>query len=106
VDGVFGALSHPSRRMILALLREQAMPAGALSERLGMAKPTLSGHLNVLRAAGLIHGERRGTTIIYDLNLSVLEECLASFMTMLRIGAGPEGNDADERERQNREDGS
>ena len=63
------------------------MSAGELAEHFSLAKPTLSRHFAVLREADLIHGDRRGTTIVYQLNVSVLEEALLDFMGRLGIGA-------------------
>lgn len=87
---VYAALGHPKRREILALLRERDMTPGELAERLDLAKPTLSGHLNVLKAAGLLQGDRNGTSISYHLNVSVLEDAMSALMSMLKIGGRSE----------------
>jgi DNA-binding transcriptional ArsR family regulator len=73
---VYKALADPTRRRILELLRRQEMSAGELAEHFDLSKPTLSGHFNVLRSAGLVDAERNGTSIIYRLNVTVLEEAL------------------------------
>ena len=39
-----------------------------------------------MKTADLVSTERKGTTIIYRLNMSVLEEALAGFMAMTGIG--------------------
>ncbi len=83
MNEVFRALGDPTRREILALLKRRDMTAGELAERFPLAKSTLSGHFNVLRHAGLIVSERRGTTIVYSLNLSALEEALSAVMDLL-----------------------
>ena len=89
---VFKALSDPTRRRILELLREREMSAGDLAGHFDLAKPTLSGHFAVLREAGLVDVQRQGTSLIYRLNVSVLEEALMALMQGLRIGAArPEG---------------
>jgi ArsR family transcriptional regulator, arsenate/arsenite/antimonite-responsive transcriptional repressor len=80
MSDVFDALAHPVRRKILGLLRRRPMSAGELADKIDIAKPTLSGHFSVLKAADLVGTERRGTTIIYHLNMSVLEEALAALM--------------------------
>jgi ArsR family transcriptional regulator, arsenate/arsenite/antimonite-responsive transcriptional repressor len=80
MSDVFDALAHPVRRKILRLLRRRPMSAGELADKIDIAKPTLSGHFSVLKAADLVGTERRGTTIIYHLNMSVLEEALAALM--------------------------
>lgn len=59
------------------------MSAGEIADRFPLAKSTLSGHFNVLKAAGLIVAERHGTTIVYSLNLSVFEEALAGLLTLV-----------------------
>lgn len=89
MNEVFEALAHPIRREILKLLRKRAMSAGELAEHFTIAKPTLSGHFTVLKNADLVTTERQGTTIMYRLNLSVMEEALAAFMAL----AGAKGKE-------------
>jgi DNA-binding transcriptional ArsR family regulator len=89
MNEVFEALAHPVRREILKLLRKRAMSAGELAEHFTIAKPTLSGHFGVLKNADLVTTERQGTTIIYRLNMSVMEEALAAFMAL----AGAKGKE-------------
>ncbi len=80
VNAVFEALSHPARRKILALLRQGPMSAGELSEHFDIAKPTLSVHFAKLKEAELVVVERRGTSLIYHLNMSILEAALSGFL--------------------------
>jgi ArsR family transcriptional regulator len=82
MNKVFEALAHPVRREILKLLRKRPMSAGELAEHFTIAKPTLSGHFTVLKNADLVTTERQGTTIIYQLNMSVMEDALAAFMAL------------------------
>lgn len=63
------------------------MSAGDLAAHFNLAKPTLSGHFAVLREAGLVEAQKQGTSLIYRLNVSVLEEALMALMEGLRIGA-------------------
>jgi ArsR family transcriptional regulator, arsenate/arsenite/antimonite-responsive transcriptional repressor len=81
INAVFEALSHPVRRKILALLRKGPMSAGELSEHFDIAKPTLSVHFGKLKDAELVSVERRGTSLIYHLNMSILEEALSGFLS-------------------------
>ena len=76
MSGVFRALADPTRRRVLALLREKPMSAGELADQFDVSKPTMSAHFTVLREAGLIDATRHGKTIIYRLKMSVLEEAL------------------------------
>jgi ArsR family transcriptional regulator len=77
---VLKALAHPTRRAILRLLREREMSAGDIAAHFDLTKPTLSGHFNELREAGLVDVQRQGTSLIYRLNASVLEEALLELM--------------------------
>ena len=89
MNQVFEALAHPIRRDILKLLRKRAMSAGDIAEHFPIAKPTLSGHFTVLKNAGLVTTQRQGTTIMYHLNMSVMEEALGAFMAL----AGTKGKE-------------
>lgn len=86
MNAVFKALADPSRREILRLLSARPHPAGEIAELLGMAKPTLSGHLAVLKAADLVDVERQGTSLIYHLKMSVLEEAMLLFSATMGLG--------------------
>ena len=82
---VLKALSDPTRRAILGLLRKRDMNAGEISDHFPLAKPTLSKHFAVLKDAGLIQGTRAGTTITYTLNVSVLEDAICGLMHAFKI---------------------
>lgn len=84
---VYKALADPTRRQILEMLRGSEMSAGDIAAQVYVSKPTLSGHLNVLKAAELVDVTRRGTTLIYRLNISVLEEAIFALMSAFKIGA-------------------
>ncbi len=86
MNEVFQALSDPTRREILRLLQSSDMTAGELAERFPLAKSTLSGHFNVLKHAGLIVAEKTGTTVVYSLNISAVEQALAAMMNLLSVG--------------------
>lgn len=81
INAVFEALSHPVRREILQLLRSGPMSAGALAEHFTLSKPTLSVHFAKLKEAELVAVERQGTSLIYHLNMSILEEALSSLLS-------------------------
>ena len=85
MSGVFKALADPTRRRILQLLYEREMTAGEIADHFAVSKPTLSGHLAVLRLADLVSAEKNGTTITYRLKLSVLEEVLLGFANSFGI---------------------
>lgn len=68
------ALSDPTRRKILELLKKRDLNAGQIGEYFDITAPSLSHHLNVLKQVNLIIPERQGQEIYYSLNLSVFEE--------------------------------
>ena len=82
IDETFRALNDPTRREILRLLRQRDMTAGEIAERFPLAKSTLSGHFSVLKHAGLVVTERQGTSIVYSLNVSALEEIVAAVLAL------------------------
>jgi DNA-binding transcriptional ArsR family regulator len=88
MNEVYKALSDPTRRRILELLRKRDMTAGELAEHFDLAKPTLSGHFQVLKEADLIQADKVATTITYRLNVSVLEEALLALMNSFKLGKG------------------
>jgi DNA-binding transcriptional ArsR family regulator len=82
---VLKAISDPTRRKVLELLRQGPMSAGALAEHFDVSKPTLSTHFKVLKAADLVHAEKQGTSVIYSLKMSVLEEALMGLAKAFRL---------------------
>lgn len=54
LDATFTALSDPTRRRVVELLRDGPLRAGELSSALEMSPPAMSRHLRVLRRAGLV----------------------------------------------------
>lgn len=90
MTGVFKALSDPTRRHVLQLLRDGPMSAGDLADHFDVSKPTMSAHFAVLREANLIAAEKDGKSVIYHLKLSVLEEALMGFAQTFGLGAEPQ----------------
>ena len=70
------ALSDPTRREILNLLKRGTMSAGDLAAKFDMSAAAVSRHLAVLKEAELVRDKRDGKFIYYALNASVLEEIL------------------------------
>jgi len=74
LNNTFGALSDPTRRKILRLLKKRDMPVNEIALDFDMTLPSLSHHLNILKNSNLVTTQRRGQQIFYSLNLSVFEE--------------------------------
>ncbi|MDP5277003.1 autorepressor SdpR family transcription factor [Chengkuizengella axinellae] len=79
----FKALSDPTRRKIIRLLRDKNMTAGEIAEHFNMKKPSISHHLNSLKHAKLVLDERQGQHIVYSLNTTVVQEVFGWFLEMI-----------------------
>jgi DNA-binding transcriptional ArsR family regulator len=73
-DDVFAALANPVRRRLLELLAAGPRTAGALAEEFDLSRPAVSEHLQVLRNAGLVHGEVSGRERHYELTAGPLAD--------------------------------
>ncbi len=82
MDALFKALSDPSRRKILTLLRQGDLTAGQIAKNFPMSWASVSHHLNVLKEAGLVSAERDGQYIRYSLNVTVVQEVLHHLMEL------------------------
>ena len=91
MNDVFKALSDPTRRRILELLKAGDLSAGEIAEAFPIGKPAISHHLALLKSADLVQAEREGQSIIYSLNTTVFQELL-TWVYDLR---GPSGRGAD-----------
>ena len=72
----FRALADETRRNILEFLRTGPRTSGEIAAQFHSSWPTISRHLAVLRAGGLVITERRGQEIYYELNTSVFQDLI------------------------------
>jgi len=86
MNEIFKALSDPTRRKILELLKEKDMTPSEILEKIKIAQPTLSHHLDILKRAGLVDYERNGKFLKYSLNMGVFEMALEYLMKFLKKG--------------------
>lgn len=89
MNAAFRALSDPTRRDIVHLLRAGPLTSGEIAQHFPVAWPTVSRHLAVLRDAGLIQAERHGQQIVYELNTTVLEDIIHHLMGWIKPGDQP-----------------
>jgi len=78
----FKALSDPTRRRVLELLKDRPMSAGEIADHFEVSKSTMSAHFAVLREANLVASEKDGKSVVYQLKLSVLEDALLGFASV------------------------
>ena len=90
MNALFRALSDPTRREIVKMLRSGPLTSGEIAERFPSRWPTISRHLGVLRDAGLILAERNGTSIRYELNTTVVQDLIEHLMSWMTPGDSDE----------------
>ncbi|MFF3906451.1 ArsR/SmtB family transcription factor [Streptomyces sp. NPDC001848] len=81
---VFKALGDPVRLRLLSMIASREGGEVCVCEMtpaFDLSQPTISHHLKLLRQAGLIDCERRGTWVYYWVLPGVLDQ-LAAFLTM------------------------
>ncbi|MDG1824111.1 MAG: autorepressor SdpR family transcription factor [Flavobacteriaceae bacterium] len=79
---LFKALNDDTRRRILEMLKESDMNAGEIAERFDISNPSISHHLDILKRADLIYGEKKGQFIKYSLNTTIFEDLISWLMTL------------------------
>jgi DNA-binding transcriptional ArsR family regulator len=78
LDRIFGALTDPTRRALLARLAEQdGLSVGDLARPLPMSLPAVMKHLDVLEGAGLIARQKTGRTVACHLVAAPMEDAMA-----------------------------
>src|SRR6266566_1730759 len=85
------ALAQETRLNIFRLLVRHApsgLPAGTIARRLRLPGPTLSFHLNVLAAAGLVRADKNGRSIAYSANLDSVNRLTGFLMENCCGGRG------------------
>lgn len=74
---IFKSLGHPSRLTMVTALREGEKCVCELQQMVGCDMSTISKHLAILKEAGVVSTEKKGTSVYYKLALG----CLDSFLT-------------------------
>lgn len=82
MNQIFKALNDQTRRQIIEMLKEEDMNAGEIAAAFNISKPSISHHLDILKRADLIVGEKRGQFVVYSLNTTIVEELLSWILTL------------------------
>lgn len=69
---VFNAIAEPQRRAILDFLAPDERPVSDVVKAFGLAQPSISKHLRVLRDVGLVRARRDGRQILYRTNAGAI----------------------------------
>lgn len=80
---LFGALGSDTRIRILQELGDKPLCVGALAMRLEMTQSAISQHLTVLRHAGLVESDKRGSFVHYSLTEDAAERCNAALKAIM-----------------------
>lgn len=76
MNKLFQAISDPTRREVLKLLKKGELNVGEIHQHFEMSGASLSHHLNVLKQAELVLSEKRGQYVVYSLNTTVVQDIL------------------------------
>jgi len=76
MNHLFQALSDPTRRKILDMLKKKDLTAGEIAEAFDISKPSISHHLDILKRANLVVSEKQGQFITYSINTTELDELI------------------------------
>ncbi len=80
---LFSALGSETRIRLLQELAQRPLCVGMLAMRLGITQSAVSQHLTVLRNAGLVESDKRGSYVHYSLTEDAPERCRAALDRIL-----------------------
>ncbi len=76
IKELFVVFSDPVRLRMVELLQERDWTPSRLAEELGLSRPTVTHHLNIMRRAGVVSCEKRGKEVLCSLELTVFQELI------------------------------
>ncbi|UNL85766.1 autorepressor SdpR family transcription factor [Priestia koreensis] len=83
MSDTYKALADPTRRRIVELLKQKDMTVSEIAAHFNISQPSISQHLSILKNSQLIESYKEGKYVIYSLNLTVLQDVLGWFLTLL-----------------------
>jgi DNA-binding transcriptional ArsR family regulator len=91
MDTAFKALSDPTRRRILSLLGDRERTVNEIVAEFSLSQPAISRHLGVLREAGLVTAVRRGQSVVYALDSTVVQDVVRILLDLAPGKGSPGG---------------
>ncbi|HNP24241.1 MAG TPA: autorepressor SdpR family transcription factor [Panacibacter sp.] len=76
MNNLLQALSDPTRRKILDMLKKKDLTAGEIADAFNISKPSISHHLDILKRANLVASQKEGQFITYSINTTELDELI------------------------------
>ena len=77
---ILKALADETRFRIVNLLLTHDLCVGAIADHLGISKAAVSQHLQIMRKAGLVRGEKRGYWTHYNIDKSAIHQMAQDLM--------------------------
>lgn len=84
---IIKALAHPTRLYIVDLLNENERCVCELTEKVGADMSTVSKHLSILKDAGIVSDEKRGTQVYYSLSVPCVLKFLGCVEEVIKTAA-------------------
>ena len=93
LTATFSALADPTRRAILQRLAAGEANVSDLAAPFEISLPAISRHLGVLREAGLVTAVRRGQSVVYALDSTVVQDVVRILLDLAPGKGSPGGED-------------
>ena len=84
---IIKALAHPSRLLVVEELARRPRCVCELTRMVGADMSTVSKHLAILKAAGIVEDQKRGTQVFYRLRCPCVVNFLGCVEAVLRSSA-------------------
>ncbi|MGA1790993.1 MAG: ArsR/SmtB family transcription factor [bacterium] len=84
---IIKAISHPTRLFIVDELKRQERCVNELTQMIGADVSTVSKHLSVLKGAGIVQIDKRGTQIYYQLKVPCILDFMHCVENVLKLNA-------------------
>ncbi len=89
---ILKAMAHPTRLFIIEELNKEERCVNELTSMVGSDISTISKHLSVLKNAGLVIDDKRGTSIYYRLRVPCILEFMECVEAVLETNARDQMN--------------
>lgn len=81
------AMAHPTRLFIIDELSRQERCVCELTEMIGADTSTVSKHLTILKSAGLVKDDKRGTSVYYQLRCPCIVDFFGCIEAVIQTNA-------------------
>ena len=82
---ILKALAHPSRIFIVEKIKNKPYCVCELAKMIEIDQSTTSKHLSILKNAGIIEDEKKGTTVYYSLRCQCIIDFIGCIENVIRM---------------------